>query len=128
MCTCPKPGSTKPVPGPYRCGVHAGSSPSYTVSVPWVTTMKAGPGCECQPVEPPGAIVVVVTTVSVGSLANSLKPADVSWYGPRLMRPRVVLVVPEGAVARATPASVNGTRTRTPARTMMMRFISWQLP
>jgi hypothetical protein len=89
--------------------------------------MKAGPGWECQPVEPPGVIVVVVTTVSVGSLAKSLKPADVSWYGPRLMRPSVVLVTPEGVVACATPASASGARNRQPARTMMMRFMCAQL-
>ena len=66
--------------------------------------------------------MVVVTTVSVGSLAKSLMPADVWWQGPRLMRPSVVLVVPEGVVACATPASVSGARNRQPAMTMMMRF------
>jgi hypothetical protein len=52
--------------------------------------------------EPPGAIVMVVTTVSVGSLMKSLKSADVSWYRPRLIRPSVVLVAPEGVVAYGT--------------------------
>src|SRR6516162_532311 len=126
MCTCPKPGSRKPVPGPYRCGVHVGSLPSYTVRVPWVTTMKAGPGCECQPVEPPGLIVVVRTTVSVGAFEKILKSGELSWYGPRLIRPSVVLVAPEGGVAHATPASVNGARNRTPARMMTMRFMCVQ--
>src|SRR3974390_529298 len=46
--------------------------------------MKAGPGCECQPVEPPGSIVVVRTTVSLGCLEEMVKPCDVSWNGPGL--------------------------------------------
>ena len=63
--------------------------------------------------EPPGVIVVVVTTVSAGTLAMSAKSADVWWYGPRLIRLSVVLVTPEGAVACATPASVSGQGTGT---------------
>src|SRR6516225_9494176 len=94
--------------------------------VPWVTTMKAGPGCECQPVEPPGAIVVVRTTVSVGALEKILKLGELSWNGATLIRPSVVLVTPEGGVAHATPASVNGARNRKPAMMITMRFMCVQ--
>ena len=85
--------------------------------------MKAGPGCECQPVEPPGLMVVVRTTVSVGCLEEILKPCELSRNGPRLIRPSVVLVRFEGGVACATPASVNDVRSRTPLIVMMMRFM-----
>src|SRR6516164_4043084 len=88
--------------------------------------MKAGPGCECQPVEPPGAIVVVRTTVSVGALEKILKLGEVSWNGATLIRPSVVLVTPEGGVAHATPATVNGARNRKPAMMMTMRFMCVQ--
>mgnify|MGYP007123201852 CR=1 FL=1 len=67
--------------------------------MPALTMMIAPPGWECQPVEPPGLIVVVRTTVSVGFFEKILKSGDVSWYGPRLIRPSVVLVAPEGGVA-----------------------------
>jgi hypothetical protein len=69
-----------------------------------------------------GSIVVVRTTVSVGFAEKILKPGDVGWYGPRLIRPRVVGFAPEGGVADATPASVDDTRNRKP-RMMMMRFM-----
>src|SRR6516225_9376812 len=89
--------------------------------------MKAGPGWECQPVEPPGAIVVVMTTVSVGALEKILKLGELSWNGATLIRPSVaVYVTPEGGVAHATPASVNGARNRKPARMMTMRFMCVQ--
>jgi hypothetical protein len=84
--------------------------------------MKAGPGWECQPVEPPGLMVVVRTTVSVRCLEEILKPRELSWNGPRLIRPSVVLVAPEGGVADATPTSVDDTRSRKPMM-MMMRFM-----
>jgi hypothetical protein len=86
-----------------------------------MTTMKAGPGCECQPVEPPGSMVVVRTTASVGCLEEILKPCELSWNGPRLIRPSVVLVRFEGGVAHATPTSVRGVRSRNVAIMMMMR-------
>ena len=86
-----------------------------------MTTMKAGPGCECQPVEPPGLMVVVRTTTSVGCLEEILKPCELSWNGPRLIRPSVVLVRFEGGVACATPASASEPRIRKPAM-VMMRF------
>src|SRR5689334_3608821 len=84
--------------------------------------MKAGPGWECQPVEPPGSIVVVRTTVSVGLAEKILKPGEVSWYGPRLITPSVVGCAPEGGVADATPTSADDERSRKP-RMMRMRFI-----
>src|SRR5215831_4053357 len=88
--------------------------------------MNAGPGWECQPVEPPGAIVVVRTTVSVGALEKILKLGELSWYGPRLIRPSVTLdVTPEGGVAHATPPSVNGVRSRKPAMMMTMSVFCW---
>src|SRR5690348_15903241 len=85
--------------------------------------MNAGPGWECQPVEPPGAIVVVRTTVSVGLAEKILKPGEVSWYGPRLITPSVVGCAPEGGVADATPTSVDDDRSRKPMMMMMMRFM-----
>jgi hypothetical protein len=86
--------------------------------------MKAGPGWECQPVEPPGLMVVVRTTVSVGCLEEILKPCELSWNGPRWIRPSIVLVRFEGGVADAVPASASGVRSRKPAMMMrMMRFM-----
>src|SRR5215472_8324650 len=61
MCTWPPPGSTNPIPAVYTCGVQAGSFPSYTVTVPAVTVIRLWPGCECQPVVPPGCQVLFST-------------------------------------------------------------------
>src|SRR5271165_5784877 len=87
-----------------------------------MTTMKAGPGCVCQPVEPPGLMVVVRTTVSVGCLEEILKPCEFPWNGPRLIRPSVVLVRFEGGVACATPASASEPGSGKPAM-LRMRFM-----
>jgi hypothetical protein len=40
MCTWSPPGSTNPSPTLYTLGVQLGSSPSYAVTVPAVTTMR----------------------------------------------------------------------------------------
>jgi hypothetical protein len=55
-------------------------------------------------------MVVVRTTTSVGCLEEILKPCELSWNGPRLIRPSVVLVRFEGGVAHAAPASASGRR------------------
>jgi hypothetical protein len=69
-------------------------------------------------------MVVVRTTVSVGCTEEIVKPCDLSWNGPRWIRPSVVLWSFEGGVARAAPASVSGVRSRRPTRMMrMMRFM-----
>src|SRR4249919_3921268 len=60
-------------------------------------------------------MVVVRTTASAGCLDEILKPCEPSWNGLRLIRPSVVLIGSEGGVARATSASVNGVRSRSPA-------------
>jgi len=83
--------------------------------------MKAGPGCECQPVEPPGLMVVVRTTVSVGCLEEIVKPCDLSWNGPRWIRPSVVLCAFEGGVARAAAQDTQVTK-NAPSGVNILRF------
>ena len=61
--------------------------------------------------------------MSVGALEKILKLGELSWNGATLIRPSVVLVTPEGGVAHASPARVNGANSRTPARMMTMRFM-----
>jgi hypothetical protein len=56
LCTCPVV-SMKPVPAGWTTGVQVSSSPEYSVAAPDLTETNPGPGCACQPVCPPGAIV-----------------------------------------------------------------------
>src|SRR5438445_7423478 len=50
------PGSTNPDPASTICGLQLGSFARYRVKEPVLTTTRLGPGCECQPKLPPGAI------------------------------------------------------------------------
>src|SRR6266851_8134072 len=51
------PASTNPDPASTTWPVHLGSSARYRVRAPVFTTTRLGPGCECQPKLPPGAIL-----------------------------------------------------------------------
>ena len=45
-------------------GAQVGSSASYNQTAPCVTDTMERPGCECQPLYPPGITLWLVTTTS----------------------------------------------------------------
>src|SRR5437764_8705029 len=55
MCTSSPPASMNPLPALYVCPAQL--SAVWLVTVPATTRIRLGPGWECQPVVPPGAVV-----------------------------------------------------------------------
>src|SRR3954454_12010357 len=101
MCTWPRPGSMNTWPAEYVLPAQCGSSPSYNVNEPALTTTTAGPGCVCHPVVPPGAIVTCCTTTSL----RWWRTLSLTWPSS-VPRARTALAVPEPGVASADPAAV----------------------
>src|SRR5713101_4228502 len=115
MCTSSPPGSTNPIPVVYTWGVQFGSSPSYSVTVPAVTVSRLWPGCECQPVVPPGCQTLLCTYTSDNPFVfchdNQMLPpvgGGTNWLktsiSPNRPKASVVPLNPEAGVARSFPA------------------------
>src|SRR5207253_11050669 len=51
------PSSTNPDPAATTSGVQVGSSARYNIRAPALTITRLGPGCECQPKDPPGTMM-----------------------------------------------------------------------
>src|SRR5262249_29534168 len=112
------------------CGAHAGSSPSYAVTVPAVTVMRLCPGSVCQPVVPPGAQTLLWTYRSESPCVfwsesqkfpvrrDLKKPSGKSELATSMLpnRPRamVVLVKPEAGVADTLVVTATTTAVTTP--------------
>src|SRR6476620_4500052 len=84
----------------------------YVVTVPAVTKIRLGPGCECQPLVPPFAANVLPTTYAsdrpwvLSFSRQRLAGSDctLSFIGSNGALASVVVVWPDGGVARTVPA------------------------
>src|SRR5213594_333532 len=99
--------STNPDPASTTWPAHFGSSARYRVSAPVLTTTKLAPGCECQPKDPPGAILFSNIHTSDSPLVSTRAChllesvfASISWNCPMA---KTVLVMPRWDVARTVP-------------------------
>src|SRR5437870_5418300 len=66
LCAWSPPSSTNAVPAAWTTA--PGSSLRYSVACPDTTETMDGPGCECQPVYPPGTITLRTTQTSESPL------------------------------------------------------------
>src|SRR5437773_4583003 len=101
------PASTNPDPASTTWPTHLGSSARYRVSAPVLTTTRLGPGCECQPKVPPGAILFSKIQISDSPfvlisacqlLENATDCASIGWNCPTA---NTVLVTPFADVPTA---------------------------
>src|SRR5712692_4823916 len=106
------PASTNPDPASTIWGVQLGSFARYSVSAPVLTTTRLGPGCECQPKLPPGAILFSKIHTSDSPLVliwlcqvfeTALACALISWNCPTA---KTMLVTPVADVAAAATDAV----------------------
>src|SRR5216683_6719200 len=101
------PLSTKPEPAATTSGVHVGSSARYRVRAPDLTTTRLGPGCECQPNDPPGTMTFCSIHISDSPLvlirACQLLERVFAFISLNGAMPRIVLLTPCIGVASTVP-------------------------
>src|SRR5438552_18247123 len=112
------PSSTNPDPAATTSGVQVGSSARYNIRAPALTITRLGPGCECQPKDPPGTMTFCNIQTSdspfVLMRACQLLERVFALISLNCAMPRTVLVTPCIDVASTVPpyAATVATTTR----------------